>query len=337
MRSFFVLITLLFLCLQSSSIWGQVATSPNDKQGGSNTASTPPRMTRVPSDVILVKGAWHSSSDSTTPLPEDSRVRDGAFQSQYFGVSLPLRPGWTQKYDVAPPSDSGQYTLAQLASPEHDGVNGTFSIGAQDLFFARLPVTNSIDVVNYATSHLPSYYKLEVAPTETRIRDRPFHVYGYRGATTGLHWYIAATDIRCHAVEFVMTSRDSKSIEILNHDLTKIDFLSASSTVSGDGTPVCIKDYVRDENLLTRVDPVFVEHRFNPVPVRIVIGKDGLIKHIHFISAFPEQATAVSEALKKWKFKPYLQDGKPTEVETGIMFGRAESAGLTSTKPAERE
>jgi hypothetical protein len=41
------------------------------------------------------------------------------------------------------------------------------------------------------------------------------------------------------------------------------------------------------------------------------------------ISAFPEQAKAVTEALKQWRFRPYLRDGKPIEVETGIMFGRA--------------
>ena len=34
---------------------------------------------------------------------------------------------------------------------------------------------------------------------------------------------------------------------------------------------MCIKDYARDENVIARVDPVFTEHRFNSIPVRIII------------------------------------------------------------------
>ena len=48
----------------------------------------------------------------------------------------------------------------------------------------------------------------------------------------------------------------------------------------------------------------------------------GKVKHIHFLSAFPEQAQGITDALRQWRFKPYLRDGRPVEVETGIMFGR---------------
>jgi hypothetical protein len=58
--------------------------------------------------------------------------------------------------------------------------------------------------------------------------------------------------------------------------------------------------------------------------VRIIIDKKGNVKHIHFLSAFPDQAKAITDALNQWKFKPYVRDGVPAEVETGIMFGRAQ-------------
>jgi hypothetical protein len=91
----------------------------------------------------------------------------------------------------------------------------------------------------------------------------------------------------------------------------------------GGDVPVCIKDYADSGNLITRVDPVFTEHRFNAVPVRIIIDKEGKVKHIHFLSAFPDQAKAITDAFKQWKFKPYMRDRRPVEVETGIMFGSA--------------
>jgi hypothetical protein len=90
----------------------------------------------------------------------------------------------------------------------------------------------------------------------------------------------------------------------------------------GGAAPVCIKDYASDHHVIARVDPIFPEHRFNPVPVRIIIDKEGKVKHIHFLSAFPDQAKAITDALAQWKFKRYLRHGQPVEVETGIMFGR---------------
>jgi hypothetical protein len=86
---------------------------------------------------------------------------------------------------------------------------------------------------------------------------------------------------------------------------------------------VCVKDFATGANVVARVDPIFSQAKFNLVPVRIIIDKKGKVKHIHFLSAFPDQAKAITDALGQWKFKPYVRDGIPLEVETGIIFGRA--------------
>ncbi len=57
--------------------------------------------------------------------------------------------------------------------------------------------------------------------------------------------------------------------------------------------------------------------------VRVIIDREGKVKHIHFLGAFPEQAKGITDALMQWRFKPYLGEGQAVEVETGIMFGRA--------------
>jgi hypothetical protein len=111
----------------------------------------------------------------------------------------------------------------------------------------------------------------------------------------------------------------------------------AISGTGGGDVPLCLKDYARDENIVEREDPVFTERRFNPVPVRIIIDKEGKVKHIHFLSAFPDQSKAIADALAQWRFRPYLRDGQPLEVETGIMFGRAPRRTTPSAADAVSE
>jgi hypothetical protein len=194
--------------------------------------------------------------------------------------------------------------------------------------------------VNYSKNHLQADYQVEMQPTPTKIADRPFTFFAYWSPAAQLHWYVLATEIRCHAVEMVLTSRDTKLLESLVLDLNRMKLPVEASPTAGNGggaSPVCIKDYARDENLITRVDPVFSERRFNPVPVRIIIDKEGKVKHIHFLSAFPDQEKAITDALHQWKFKRYLRDGKPVEVETGIFFGRVPFRAAQTASAAATE
>src|SRR5205807_1303077 len=96
--------------------------------------------------------------------------------------------------------------------------------------------------------------------------------------------------------------------------------LAAETGATGGEVPVCLKDYAAG-NVIQKVEPFLNDRRFNSIPVRIIISKEGKVKHIHLLSAFPEQSKAITDALMQWQFKPYLRDGKPVEVETGIMFG----------------
>jgi hypothetical protein len=89
----------------------------------------------------------------------------------------------------------------------------------------------------------------------------------------------------------------------------------------GGESPVCVKNYASGDNVTNRVDPALGERKFNPASVRIVIDKYGKVKHVHVISAFPEQSKAITDALLQWEFRPYRVNGEPVEVETGILFG----------------
>ncbi|MBZ5491953.1 MAG: energy transducer TonB [Acidobacteriia bacterium] len=314
--------------------------------GDFSTVTHPKPEAIVPKDTIIVKGAWSSASDSTTPLPEAAALTNNVFTDEYFGITYPLPSGWMQKFTPPPPSDSGRYVLAQLGrsgsfqlgqSDSSKGENtGSIMFTAQDMFFTPLPVANARQFVNYSKNHLPEYYQVELKPTQTTIGGQSFTFFAYWSPDAELHWYVLATQIRCHALEIVLMSRNSKALQDLVLDMSnKMKLPAEASSTGGTGggnVPVCIKDYAAGENVLERVEPVFPQQRHNPVPVRIIIDKEGKVTHIHFLSAYPEQQNVISDALKHWKFRPFERNGQRFEVETGIMFGAAPPAVLATDR-----
>jgi hypothetical protein len=54
----------------------------------SDAPENPQALTKVPSGVILVKGAWSSASDSVTPVPEGGSVTSDTFTDEYFEIKV---------------------------------------------------------------------------------------------------------------------------------------------------------------------------------------------------------------------------------------------------------
>jgi len=308
-----------------------LSVAQDNSPSGSDPRNTQPD--RLPTGAILVKGAWSGASDSETSSPEGGRVVDGVYRNAYFGLSYTLSSHWTERYTGPPPSDSGYYVLAQI-EPEDNGKSaslGHILVAAQDLFFSPTPANSALELVINATDHLGTNYEVERAPTEVRIAGRAFVRYDYVSPVAGLHWHVLATEIRCHVIQIIFTGRNTQALERLIQGLSglKLSTDVAASGTGGGELPVCIKDFASTENLLEREEPIFAEQGFNPVPVRIIIDKEGRVEHIHFLSAFPDQKKSITDAVSQWRFRPYLVEGRPVEVETGLMFRR--SAHATSS------
>jgi hypothetical protein len=270
----------------------------------------------VHADTLLVKGAWPSANDTTTPQPEGGSVSGGAYENAYFGLTYDLASGWGQQWEGPPPSESGFYVLAQIEPTDRTqrSIEGHALIAAQDMFFAATPAADAAELINYSKQHLDPEFRIERQPTAVRIAQRDFVQFEYRSPISQLHWQVLATQVRCHILEFVFTGRDPARMKKMIKGLQAL-------RITERGSPVCIKDFAVSDHLIAREEPVLPQSRFNPIPVRVIIGANGRIAHIHVISAFPEQAKGISDALAQWRFKPYVVNGQATPVETGIMFG----------------
>jgi periplasmic protein TonB len=55
------------------------------------------------------------------------------------------------------------------------------------------------------------------------------------------------------------------------------------------------------------------------VVLHAVISKDGSIENLTLVSGHPMLAPAAIDAVKQWKYKPYLLNGEPVEVDTEVQ------------------
>jgi len=73
------------LATLASFTWLLCAAHAGAPNGSDPVGGTHPD--KLPTGVILVKGAWAGGSDSMTPLPEGGSVVDGTYSNAYFGLN----------------------------------------------------------------------------------------------------------------------------------------------------------------------------------------------------------------------------------------------------------
>ena len=138
-------VQLTFLCFAGVAGAQVLPPDPATPSGDFAPDQPPTILRKLPTDVILVKGAEPSASDHATALPEEGAVAKNAYQNSYFGLSYPLPADWEESFKGPPPSDHGGYVLANiLPGKSFKGpIKGTILFTAQDIFFGRRTFENA--------------------------------------------------------------------------------------------------------------------------------------------------------------------------------------------------
>jgi hypothetical protein len=292
-------------------------------------AALPATLAMSGSDAPTLQAGSHQPPENATigrrdTDPESGSVVEDAYVNAYFGLTLPLPPGWTEGLAGPPPSSRGLYVLASIDGTDTFGA--TMLIVAQDLFFTAKPFANAADVAadfRDAMAGIPDL-SIDQRPASIMIGGQTFLRLDYSAG--GLYRAWLATELRCHVVSFNITARDRATVDRTVDFLRAISLRPPSEAEPGGAsdaaptTPVCVKDYVTAQTTVHRVDPVLTDLNGLTVPVRIIIGAGGKVEHVHVISATPAQRQAIEQALPQWQFKPYEVMGHPTAVETGLTF-----------------
>ena len=76
--------------------------------------------------------------------------------------------------------------------------------------------------------------------------------------------------------------------------------------------------------LVKRVQPIYPAqalemHLAGQVLIDAIIAKDGNITGVKQVTGNPTLGRAALEAVRQWKYRPYLLNGQPVEIETQIV------------------
>ena len=99
-----------------------------------------------------------------------------------------------------------------------------------------------------------------------------------------------------------------------------------SQASGGNAQRVRVSSGVANAFLVKKVDPIWPDAAVqpgarSPVVLRIVVTKEGNVSaDIEVISGDPKLVPAVVDAVKQWKFKPYLLNGQPVEIQTVLSL-----------------
>jgi TonB family protein len=118
---------------------------------------------------------------------------------------------------------------------------------------------------------------------------------------------------------------------LLNGEPTEVEStININYTLGGANV---VAPGVMQGNLISQVRPVYpldakAARIQGVVTLRAVVSKQGDVKSLVVVSGPPELTTSALDAVKQWKYKPYLLNGQPTEVETtiNVNYSLGESA-----------
>ena len=104
------------------------------------------------------------------------------------------------------------------------------------------------------------------------------------------------------------------------------------SSKSGKPLRIRVSQGVSLGLLLKKVDPQYPEEARQgriqgQVVLQVQIDKNGDMRNVTLVSGHPLLAPPAIEAVKQWKYKPYLLEGQPVAVDTQVIVNFTLSGG----------
>jgi len=220
------------------------------------------------------------------------------------------------------------------------------------VFLSSLTVAQTPNAPSEATAQERERYKLEAISTENPVYPQQAREMKIEGQVDAMLMVAVSGDVErvnvlksdpllAKAVEDAATKwkfkpvlKDDKPIRVMAKATFRFsvsDNTQATNGVPGEiglatepPTRVRVSSGVSQGLLLSKVNPTYPPKAREAgiqgvVVLQVLIGRDGTISDLQPVSGPAELVPAAMEAVRQWRYKPYLLMGEPVEIGTQIQ------------------
>jgi TonB family protein len=294
--------------------------------------------------------AQQPSHDASNTLAfENGTVTNDVYSNECLGFSLPTPAGWQIEGQVA-----GTAMRATHLSGKNLGLLFLFP-HAEKLPIGRIALTaREADAqTETARDFVSNSVKTQLAAHEGRelIRDAFAVDYGSKeffrsdyklsSSEAGHSQYVAYvyTKFRGYLIGETIAASSQAALDEFANSLRQISFREdqanpncivagdgASAAPTGSARPVRVRvsEGVAKAFLIKKVSPEYPAdareaHIQGQVVIQVEIDQQGNIQDVKLVSGHPLLAPPALEAVKQWKYQPYLLNGQPVNVESQVV------------------
>ena len=273
---------------------------------------------------------------------EKGRISNSVYENECFGFSLPIPAGW----QLHNPSDSvevqAQHTspaslvLLALDKMADGGFVSKMAVNAyESKAFAPSVEQFVANAVQGQIGTDPEHREASKDASIVEYAGKSFSRSGYKQTRSGESLYIGFvyTKFRDFYVSLTVMAKTVEQIKESENSLQQVSFgddnpnpkcvmREANFGAIGSGRAHLSKEDARGL-LIKPTQPDYPEIARRArvqghVLLHGTIDKNGDVRDLTLISGHPMLAPSAIKGVRQWKYKPYLLDGQPVEVETEI-------------------
>ncbi len=300
-----------------------------------------------------------ASGSPDTLAFENGSIKDNLYTNDCFGFSLVLPAGWQLNAKFAGSDGKAKHAAAQLVllllDQQKEGSSGSrIILTARDASGSAPPAEEFVSKSVHSAIDADQEHRQFVKGTySVDYGGKTFSRADYKQAMSSggtLYFAFVYTKFRGYYIgETVMAGSPEEldqSANSLQHISFQEDEPNSKCVMIGDNSPstggvissnpappppdlgkverVRVSSGVTTGLLIKKVAPRYPDDAKQArvqgqVVLQAEIDKNGDIQSLTLVSGHPMLAPAAIEAVRQWKYKPYLLEGRPVAVETQII------------------
>jgi TonB family protein len=289
---------------------------------------------------------------------EAGSITSNVYTNECFGFSLPFPEGWQPNTQIVGAAGKAKHTPGQLVLLMLDQHKGG-SFGNRIVLTAPDATSPAPTAQEFVSNSVQGQISIDREHRElvrdtysVDYGGKQFFRADYKQIVGGRTLYLASvyTKFRGHYIGETLIAESPEGLEQAASSLEHISFredepisrcvmigddsLNSTRVIGGvtvaqpstAGQPLrtSVSEGVAAGLLIKKVEPRYPDDARmariqGTVVLNAVIGKTGDVEELTLASGHPMLAPAAIEAVKKWKYKPYLLEGEPVTVITQVV------------------